>query len=188
MDEKEIKKIVKDEISRKNTGVPTIQRHLHDDVDSPKISQSNITPGTRLNGTITMSQNTVYTLPTIGVPTSVKFYGGALNVSSGIHAIVIGDAEIGGTNRQFQPGTSTSVTLNNVNEGIMQGSAGLITFNSTGHSVICNSQDHIILVEDVSGPTIYAIADIISYGQSGLKIQVSGLAMGWSISGLWIIT
>lgn len=188
MKEQDIRKIVRDEIiANSRTGSPITNPHQHNGVDNLKINQANILPGPRFNGTINMAQSTTYTLPLNGNPTSVTFYGGALTTSgSGKHAMVVGNAQLGG-GFQFQPGTSTTVTLNNIKTNIIQGSASiLIDDSNVNNTVIRNSESHIIYVEDISN-TLVAVATITSYSSDFILVETA-LETGWSISGLWIIT
>ncbi len=189
MNEQDVIKIVKRELEQNyKSGAPKVPPHTHNGVDNLKINQTNINPGPRFNGTIDMAQSTTYTIPLNGAPTSVTFYGGALNLSgSGKHAMVVGNAQIRGFSYQFQPGTSTSVTLNNVVANVIQGSASILIDDSeVNNTVIRNSEDHIVYVEDISN-TLVALATITSYSSSKLSILVE-LESGWSISGLWIVT
>lgn len=189
MDEQQIRKIVQDEMKKRTTGVPTIQRHVHDGNDSPKISQKDVIPLITGNGTVTMSQSATYLLKlgNVGItPRSVSFIGGALNTtaSPSLHAMIVGSASLG-VNQQFQPESSVSVILGPVVTSIIQGSASIIVSNA-GTSIIKNSQGHIVFAADASNNN-YATATIIAYDRSTITIQTT-LASNWSISGLWTVS
>lgn len=189
MDEKQIRKIVQDEMKKRTSGVPYIDRHIHDGNDSPKINQKDVIPLITGNGTITMSQSTTYLLKlgNVGItPRSISFIGGALNTtaSPALHAMIVGSASLG-VNQQFQPESSTSVILGPVVTSIIQGSAAIIVSNA-GTSIIKNSQGHIVFAADASNNN-YATASIISYTKSTITVQVT-LAANWSISGLWTVS
>ena len=182
MTEDKVRKIFMEElIKNAYSGSPVVPRHVHDNVSSPQVNEKYILPGIRFNGTIEMTQNTIYTIPISGTPKDVTFYGGALG--GGAHAMVVGNAKLGGTNLQFQPGTSTSVTLNNVVAGIIQGSAAIVL---SGY--ICNSQGYICNVLDSSITNNLATADVISYSNTEIKIKVTLVAPYTKITGLWIVT
>ena len=126
--------------------------------------------------------------------------------------MIVGNAKLGGTNLQYQPGTSTSVSLNNITEGIMQGSSAIVLGSSgslvltspvtvsgqTGSLVvsqsgstggyICNSQGYIADVLDSSITNNLATAKIISYNNTNIQIQVTLTSPYTKISGLWIVT
>ena len=285
MDEQAVRKIVHEELLAQayNSGSPIVPIHNHDGNNSPKVNEKNLLAGIRFNGTIDMKQNAIYTLPITGIPKNIDFYGGALG--GGNHAMIVGNAKLGGTNLQWQPGTSTSVTTNGINEGIMQGCGTLVvgsgflgtastlglstnsfaytftvtsanatvgatytnngqTFTITGtiaggttlstigtgipaasgtltkasgtgdatiafskyvvisndnltgsnstigtNSVyLCNSQGHIALVLDSTLTNVLALAQIVSYSSTEIKIQVILNSPYTKISGLWIVT
>lgn len=57
------------------TGIP---RHVHNGIDSPKVSQDNILPGIELSGTITFAQSTTYQIGVNFNASEVRFYGNAV--------------------------------------------------------------------------------------------------------------
>lgn len=192
MNEQQVRQIIKEELLKQNynSGAPIVPPHTHDGISNTKIEQENIIPGVKFNGTINMSQNATYTIPITGNPTQVTFYGGALNTSGGAataqHVMVVGNAQLGSC-YQFQPGTDTSVTLNNIQTTIIQGSAAIGIYSSSlSSTTLQNSQGHICYALDITG-AVAAYADIISYDNSSLKITVH-LSSNWRISGLWIVT
>lgn len=190
MNEEQIRKIVREEMNKQKyqSGVSSVNPHRHDGVDNLRIPEKNIIPSVKANGTITMSQSATYTLSLGnigGTPNSVTFYGGALNVGDGRHAMIVGSAQFG-ANQQFQPVDSTSVIIGPIIENIIQGSAAFIMTNGvSASSIIKNSQGHIIFAADASNNN-YATATVVGYDNSSITIETR-LASGWSISGLWIV-
>lgn len=194
MNEQQIREIVRSEMERNYvSGSPMTPSHNHDGVNGLKIPSANVIFPTRFNGTIDMNQSTTYTIPfkqlnVTGNPSSVTFYGGALNTVTNMHAMVVGNAQIGGTSYQFQPGTPTSVTLNNIGTPIIQGSASMVVkFSSPNASYINNSQGHIVYVDSGGTAPILALATVTGFDKSTITVDVQ-LAANWRISGLWIIT
>ncbi len=55
-----------------------VTRHVHNGTDTPKITQSNVLPGIRANGTITFAQSTTYGIGVNFNSTQVFFYGNAI--------------------------------------------------------------------------------------------------------------
>ncbi len=189
--EQQIRKIVQEELVKNyKSGNPQIPPHNHDGNNNLKISQRNIIPLTKGNGTIDMATSGVYKLK-LGnyglVPSSITFYGGALSTAgSGMHAMVVGNAQLG-NNQQFQPETTKSVILGPVQTTIIQGCGSiLIDDSNVNNTVIRNSEDHIVYVQNISG-TVLATADVTSFNNSEIIITTD-LTANWSISGLWIIT
>lgn len=63
-------------------GVAETPLHTHNGLDSPKLSQANITPGFRASGNITLATNgRRYTLDTNFNPSLILFYGNAVHVT-----------------------------------------------------------------------------------------------------------
>ena len=196
MTEQEIRKIVQEEIEKEyRAGDPHVPTHHHDGTDNIRISQSDIIPLTTVNGTIDMASATTYSLylsSINGSPSSVTFYGGAKHPSATKqHSMIIGNAQLG-INQQFQPpvpANNRAVTMTgSKTTTIIQGSAFMYINNTDlTKNVVGNSQGHIIYTFDDSG-TDLIVADITAYSNSVITINVSTLASGWTISGLWIVT
>ncbi len=190
MNENDVRKIVQQELaSGYRSGAPKVARHEQNGVDNVQIPQSSIIYPNPVNGTIDMAQETTYTLFLTGkgqVPHSVTFYGGALNIGAGVHAMIVGSAQFG-ANQQFQPSTTTSVTEGPVITNIIQGSASMTVINGASVAAFLkNSQGHIVYAEYPSG-TLVAVANVHSVSNSQIQIKVIILASGWKISGLWTV-
>ena len=182
--EEQLRRLIQDELRvNANSGSPIVPRHNHDGNNSQKVKQTDLIPGIRINGTIDMTQNAVYTLPIAGNLASVTFYGGAIG-PAGTHAYISGNCQLG-VGQQWQPGTGTSVTNNNVQENNIQGSAAIVT-TTIPSSYIVNSQGHIAYVTDNTLSNILAMATITRYDNSTLYITVK-LASGWSLHGFWLV-
>lgn len=208
MNEEQIIQIVQNQLntSRYQAGNPIVQRHIHNGVDSPKISQSNVIPITNVNGAFQMAQNATYTfnLPGNQIPQAITFYGGAIDTTDSpkMHAIGSGSAQFN-NNQQFQPGTSTSVNTGSVSVDIIQGGSYLVITDglpitapgtyasfaasySPASSILRLSGSHIVYVTDASN-NVYARATILSYSATSIQVKVE-LAANWSIYGYWLVT
>lgn len=186
----QIQGIVKNELKKTYFSYPKLPPHKHDGVDNIKVPESSIVYPHPVNGTITMAEAQTYTLNltnTGGSPKQVLFYGGALNSVSGIHAMIVGNAQIG-ANQQFQTLNSNSVSTGPVVESIIQGSASMVVTNGASVAAqIFNSQGHIIYAEHPASTPV-VIANVKSASNSSVVVEVITLASGWQISGLWTIT
>lgn len=191
--EVDVRRIFREETEKnKNAGSPIVVRHDHDGSNSPQVSQANIIPLTTVNGTIDMASTGTYYLNMSsigGSPSSVTFFGGAKH--PGItkqHAMIVGNAQLG-VNQQFQPQTTKSVQMTGSKvTTIIQGSAFMYINNADlTKNIVGNSQGHIVYLFDDTG-TDLIVANIVSYSNSQIKINVITLASGWTISGLWTIT
>jgi hypothetical protein len=192
--EQQVRGIVKDEMMRNyRSGSPLVPPHTHNGTDNLKINEDNILPGTSFNGSIEFDSVATYTIPIVGTPKCVKFYGAARGGYTGsfydYRAIIIGEANIGSC-YQFQPGTSRSVTLNNVKNPWIQGCSTLVYDTGLATSENNVSQEHLVLV---SYPT-NALADIkiaaglVKVSNTEIQIQVAILATGWFLTGLVIVS
>lgn len=85
MDDNKIRQIVRDEIARNDNrgrfGLNSIPYHTHNGIDSPAVSQNYVVPGTRAMGSITFAQTARYTLGITFNPSSILFYGVAIDDS-----------------------------------------------------------------------------------------------------------
>ena len=193
MNEQQVRKIVDEEIRKKLFQLPKIPPHRHNGVDNIKIPEPSIIIPTPVLGSVDMSHQTTYTLNLTNkglAPTRVTFYGGALNVSAGVHAFIVGTA-IFGANVRFQPSTTTSVIAGSIVENIIQGSGSITMINGSGGggggtSFLKNSQGHIVYAEYPSG-TLVAVADDTDVNASFVTVKVIVLLPNWTISGLWIV-
>lgn len=194
MNERQIRNIVRSEMNRDayQTAQPLLPKHNHDGVNSAKISQNSVVPGVKFNGTVEMTKQAIYTIPITGNPSRIDFYGGAINATDGFHGFVVGTAVLGNC-YQFQPGTETTTSLNDVKTGIIQGCSSFLSNQSATPTTIklSNSQGHIIYISDESTDpsTLYVVADITEVTNSEIKVTVSTLATNWTkISGLWTVS
>ena len=193
--EPQIRQIIRDELMQNaKSGTPIIPVHRHDGNDVIRVSQKDIITKPVFNGSIVMKQTAVYTIPVTTNPSTVTFYGAITNPTTagsvGFHSIVIGQANFG-NNYQFQPGTGTSVTLNNIQENIIQGCSSLNyqIYNpiNTNNSV---SQGHIVYASfnDAGGAEL-VYATVTGFNNSAIQISVVIPAgSGYQITGLWIVT
>lgn len=170
--------------SAQRFGLNAIPFHRHTGLDSPRINSAHITPGLKTSGSVTMSSEKDYRFNVNFTPSSVLFYGIAVNsISSPTYrAFVVGQAALG-QNLYFQPGTTSSVTVGGKRE-IVQSSTMISYSNSSGAHTIAD-EGHIVDVEDSS---VIARATISSYGQNFFIVTVETLSSGWSIIGNWFVS
>lgn len=171
--------------ARFNIARVTNHRHTGLGQDAPKINQSDIIPSQRVSGNITMEQQTIYTIGTIFNPSSIWFYGLATDLTDGIRAHVVGNAQLG-PSFYLQPGTSTSVITGGTQQNIIQSSSFLAVQGATAHAIA--GEEHIIDVAWPDADTLVARATVISFGGNTVKISVDNLAANWSIQGNFVIT
>lgn len=206
MNEQEIRKIIQDEMQKNYTGGnPQVPPHRHDGSDGIRIQQSDIVPSAIYHATITMAQGTItgsypnqvinwaiYYIPAPTTPSTIKFFGGALNTTANpkLHAMIIGEAALTG-GYSYQPGTSNSVIPGSTLESIIQGSASYVMSNSViatpadAVAIIRSTASYIAFTSDASN-NIYSVARVYSYNNNQLTIQVAN-ATNWSLSGLWTV-
>lgn len=185
--ESQIRKIVQDELKKKNTGVPTIQRHFHDDIDSPKINEANIL-GTRINsGTITFSQQTTYTLAVNFNPKSILIYGNVVDGTGNIKGQIIGNALLQGA-FYMAPGTSISTKVASTIQNIAQSSSYFLVDNSSGTHVSHTLASQTNIVDVFYNSTLFVRMTVVSASGKGIVLNVSTLSSGWSINANFSIT
>lgn len=192
MDEQKIREIIRDEYN-KIQGLDQFSSfqtssHNHNGTDSPKINQSNIVPSVRASGSITFSQSTLYQLALTFNPTSVWFYGIAVNNSGSsptIRAHCVGNAQLG-PSYYFQPDTTTSVKIGGPIQNIIQSSTSFLVDSSVNPPVVRALVDEGNLV-DVEYPTIVARATITAFTSESITVTVT-VASGWVIIGNYLVT
>lgn len=83
--ESTVRRIIQEELRRSQGGsrfgLNNIPNHIHNGIDAPKINQENIIPSIRASGSITFARTAQYTLGITFNPTSVLFYGVAIDGS-----------------------------------------------------------------------------------------------------------
>lgn len=162
--------------------------HNHNGIDSPRISQANIVPGIRASGSITFAQSTLYTLGLTFNPTSILFYGIAVNNNASsptIRAHCVGNAQLGAS-FYFQPLSATSVTIGGPTQEMIQSSTTFLVDSSTSPVTVRATVDEGHLV-DVEYGGILARATIVSVGGGSIVIDVS-VASTWQIIGNYVVT
>ncbi len=82
MDKQEMRSIAEqvfsEKLSQGQFSAFKIPNHVHNGIDSPRINQSNIQPNSKTSGNIDFLQNATYKIPVASNPTSVWFYGNAI--------------------------------------------------------------------------------------------------------------
>lgn len=191
MNDAQIRQLIQSEIMKANQAgkfnlnVTPAHTHTGKGGDAPQINQSDILPGQRVSGNITMAQQTTYTIGTIFRPTTIWFYGNVTDLTDGIRATVVGSAYIG-PSYYLQPGTSTSVITGGPQQQIIQSSQYLGVQGTTAHTIA--GEGHIIDVGWPDGGTLVARATVTDVGANYIKVTVNNLATNWSIVGNWVIS
>lgn len=206
MDEQKIRAIIQEEI-RKNgsnsrfTQNP-VQRHIHNGLDSPQLTQNNIIPGVSVSGSISMQQEAVYTLNLNGLftPTTVTVSGVVVDNPNAptIRAFFYGSAQLG-PSFYFQPLTNTSVQTGTLQfpRGTPEFPNGSVpvqhsVYTSTKSDALAGGVFHALADEghivDVEYSGIHARATITNFSRTAVEVTVSDLDSGWAIIGNWVIT
>lgn len=182
MDEQKIRQIVRQEI--RNSGSSgrftqnPLQRHIHNDLDSPKINNDNVIKNIPVSGSITMAQEAIYVIGLANTPsvaTQVLFNGIVVNALSGVitvASITVGHAGTGytaGDVLTVNGGTGGTVTVNTVDGS---GALTAITILNGGYGYTSGGSVH------VSGGTGHgALLDITAADQSiGIRAHCIGTA------------
>lgn len=201
MDEQRIRQIIRQEIqgaiAQSAFSMKNVPQHTHTGTagDAPKIPASNIIPGTRASGVITMSTDgRVYRIGTNFNASEISFYGIIRNSGSGIRAQVIGNAQLGPTYRLLDDGTGNSVSAGGTLQSIIQGSSFMLTDAGTagGDPALVAatagvSEENIAQVLFPTASDIPAVATVVGYGPGFADIQVF-LDSGWEILGYFVVT
>ena len=181
-------KIFHEQMEKENrSGKPKVVRHVHDDVDSPKISQSNIIPQIRItSGNITFASKSTYTIGVNFNPSFILFYGEVINADASVKFHVVGSAILG-PSYYLQPVNNRTVTVGGLLENITQSSSsyGVEIAGPTFH--ILSSTFHIVDIEYPLG-TIHARMTVKSYSNKSIIVTVDDLDSGWNIIGNFIIS
>lgn len=177
----QIRQIVREELNKQGLKsrfniVPT-NRHVHNGNDSAKVSQGNIIPNTRLEGSITFAQVTVYKIGIIFNPTAVWVHGNVTG-SNGEKFIVTGNAQLG-PSYYLQPSNTVSVVTGGPLQNIVQSTTYYgVDSGSAAHTLV--DEGHI--VDIFYGGNIHARATIIDFDSSAIYIQVDNLDSGWEMN------
>ena len=142
---RQIRQIVRQELSAQayQSGAPIVPRHTHDNVNSPKISQSNITPAVRTSGSIQFAHIGQYIVQTNGTPnpTLVLCYGNVVNTISGspsVRAFTFGSAQLG-QSYYLQPDTISTVKVGGPIQPFIQSCSYFSVGNPTSSGPVLDS-------------------------------------------------
>lgn len=170
-------------------GVPTVPYHIHNGIDSPEITQTNILPGYRALATITMATDgATYTLGGNAGGTQLLFYGTAVHNSGGVdmRAICTGNCQLG-QSYKFVAQSGTSVTTGDHALSLIQGSSALF-IDSSGASPVFRvwaSEENLVFVKDASSAEV-AVATVQDFGDGFIRVKAT-LATDWSIVGTFVV-
>lgn len=203
--EQKIREIVRDEYRKQSSasrfGIGTVQRHIHNGIDSPQISQDNVLPSVSVSGAITFSSETTYTLNlnSAFTPSRIIAYGNVVGDASQRY-FFFGSANLT-PSFYFQPLSNTSVQQGTLQQpavfdttlGIASPLQSCTYFGAegaTGNLHTVAGEGHIINVRhnEGSGTTTFARATVTTFSKSKIEIVVSNLASGWSINANYVIT
>lgn len=204
MDEKQVRRIVQQEIQKSSKGsqfgVQNVPFHLHNGVDSPSLKEGNIMPSVSASGSVTFASVAVYTLyiNAAFTPRSVFCTGNVIGNTTEKYAFT-GTAQLG-PSFYLQPQDSRTVIVggsqypftdpNNPSYGTnipMQSCSYYGSESNAGarHTLVGNF--HIIDIQYPSG-TSHARATIIDFSKTAITLAVETLDTGWSINANFVIT
>lgn len=203
MDETRIRKMVQDEIARaaksNQFGLQKIPYHVHNGVDSPKISENSLVQSVSVSGNISFASSDEYTiyLNSSFTPSSVMAYGNVTGSGAELY-MTFGTANLV-PSFYLQPDTTRTVVTGNVQYPFVDPNLSPVTTvpmqssiyigaesTSTGsgmHSL--SSEGHIVNV--FYGGDIKARATITEFTKSYIKIQTT-IDSGWEINANIVIT
>ncbi|MDE2102436.1 MAG: hypothetical protein KGL39_34640 [Patescibacteria group bacterium] len=195
MNEQQIRQLIRQEIqadkSNSRFGLNVIPVHAHTGQnDGSQINSSNLVPGLKTLGTITMATvGATYTLNTGFNPSSVVFSGTPYHSSGGgkdKHTFVYGYAALG-QNLPFQPAGTRGVVAGGSYE-IIQGSTSFYAggSGSTTAFAATNDENHIVNVNDGSSDVVRAT--VTGYSPSGITIKLDTLSTGWTLIGNFYVS
>lgn len=148
-----------------------VSRHVHNGSDSPRVSEADLLPKTKILGDITMQTNgRVYNFSLPSAPKSVRFLGAATG-SGPKRAMIVGEAQLG-PSFEFSADTANSVTVGTQNLNIIQGSTQFI--QSSGPSFSVNTSENYI-----ASLTSDSRLEVISFDSTSVQIRCL-LGSGWS--------
>lgn len=185
MDEKEIRKIIRDEI-QKNTNTSQYSSmqtssHAHNGIDAPRVNQVNIEPSTRVSGSITFASIKTYILNINANPnpTLILCYGIVVDSASSptVRAHTFGTAQLG-KSYFLQPSSGNSVITGGPLQQFIQSSSYLSVDNSANVHALTD-EGHLVDVE--YGGTIHARLTLAAFDSESVTLKVTHLDSGWNI-------
>lgn len=201
MNEQQIRSIVQQEIAKSRSdarfGLNPIQRHIHNGIDSPQISQNNVLPSVSVSGAITFASETTYTLNlnSAFTPSRIIAYGNVVGSGSERY-FFFGSANLT-PSFYFQPLDNTSVQQGTIQQpavfdttlGVTSPLQSCTYFGAEGATGALHTlagEGHIVNV--FYSATVFARATVTTFSKSKIEIVVSDLSSGWSINANYVIT
>ena len=196
MNEQDVIKIVQDEINRQRyqSGSPTILRHLHDGVDSPKISQTNIQNTVGVMGKLNFVSNDTYTLYFNSQnPSRIDINGFAFDTGSANSSVMIVGTALLSKAYYFQPALNHSVqeggTAFPISGILAQCSANLYVKDGGTVPTTFPHTEQFYIINAYSNTGIHiATGQLVNLTPTSVNIVITNLLPGWNISVNFIIT
>lgn len=194
MNEQRIRQIIREEIFRDNNksrfvGVQSIQDHIHNGVDAPRISQDDLVNGTANNSLIVMNENETFQLKNVQGISRITFHGFAADNADGSpatqRALINGTVVFGTCLRFTGSGSVISPEGAGNTTAFTQGTSSIYTLNQVDAIRVSSSSDHFAYVTD--GSTEVAKASVVAVSVDSISIRVE-LASNWQITGSLILT
>lgn len=200
--EAQVRSIIRQEIFRNNNrsrfdGVTAVVEHYHDGIDSPRVNESNIAPGTKHNSNLNMAENETFRLKNIKGVKTLTFHGYAANNVGGVAATkrakIDGTAVFGTCYRLQGNGTEISPDTSVPADSFTQGSSYVYIEQSTvdGNPNVATGTrvgtSSIHFAYAAPGGVEVAAARVVAVEQDAIVIKVE-LASGWQIFGSVILS
>lgn len=183
MKEEDVRKIVKEEMSRNyRFGSPDVPPHQHDGVDNLPVNQPSINPGIPVFSSLVFTETETFTLSTLQNVTEISFFGFAANNAGGGGATA--RATISGTCLLTR---GTRITSLQPRAGVIEPIIQVCNFsytNETGPAFrVGMSTEYIAYATDGSSDLV--TVEVSSFTQNTVTFQVT-LASGWQVQGGYI--
>lgn len=196
MNELEIRKIVQEELRAQayQSGAPIVPRHVHNNVDSPKINRSNVINTIGIMGKINFTSNSIYTLnfsspnPSRLDLNGFTFDTGATNSS----VLTVGVALLSKA-YYFQPQTNRTAveggTPYPIGGVLAQCSSNLYVKDGANPSVTWPRTDQFYILNAYTATsTPIATMQAQNLTATSIDLAITNLLSGWNIAANFIIT
>lgn len=181
--------IFKDSNKSRFIGVQSIQDHIHNGVDAPKINQDNLENGTATNSVIVMNENETFQLRNVKGISRLTFHGFAANNADGSAAtqrvLINGTVVFGvcsrftGAGNEIRPDGSSNETP------FTQGCSYMYTLNQVD-TIRVGATSDAFAVGAVSVTDPEAKAYVVGVSIDSITIKVE-LKPNWQITGSFIL-
>lgn len=181
--------IYKDSNKSRFIGVQSIQDHIHNGVDAPKINQDNIENGTANNSVIVMNENEVFSLKNVKGISRLTFHGFAAdnaNGSSATQRILINGTVVFGTCSRFTGvGSQISPEGSGNETAFTQGCSYMYTLNQVDTIRVGATSDSFAAGGvSIADPEVKAYVIGVTLDSITIKVE---LKTNWQITGSIIL-